>query len=58
MTTSTLRRWATDNGYTYVERPSGAFLVVRPDGGTEERFTLPVNAFELVDSRYFDEDVA
>lgn len=36
------------NDVVYVELPTGAFLVVRPDGGTEERFTLPASAQPLV----------
>lgn len=54
MTTSV---YVTPNGSIYVQLASGAFRVIRPDGGEEERFTLPASAVRLVDSRYF-EDVA
>lgn len=35
------------NGAVYVELPTGAFLVVQPDGGTEERLVLPASAAPL-----------
>ena len=38
------------NGYVYVRLPSGVFLVVRPDGGTETRYELPASAVPLVRS--------
>jgi hypothetical protein len=40
--------WRTVHGYIYVQMPSGVFHVVRPDGGTEERRTLPASAVALV----------
>lgn len=36
------------NGYVYVRLPSGVFLVVRPDGGTETRHELPASAAPLL----------